>query len=310
MALDLMEQVGDDPWIDGLRFTARLNNHPMNRTEAEALRDIVAEQGFDSLHWAEYYDWNVAMRWQFDLQTEKTLKQVKVRALAALKHDPFSPDLLDILARQSNDVTRTEIEVNGETRTVDKVTPIADSPSPQQQFDYLRRRVVVAPYDPETWRKLAGALKTESLRGHEKPADLAQWDGYLQNSIYYGHHQLTYLTDYARQKVRQLSDYSAISADTPGLGGWFKALQQMDRTRDLVCPIVRTGILMQAVSDYTGETPEMDEQIQEVVLGLMADAQADGLCPGMFAAEPQELAFGPVDMDLMGQVYPFAPAQE
>ncbi|TMV07476.1 hypothetical protein [Arenibacterium halophilum] len=305
MALDLMPPAGEDSWIDGLRFTARLNNHPMDRAEAEALRDIVVEQGFDSLRWATYYDQYIAYRWAFDTQTERTLQKVKVGALAALEHDPFNPELLDILARQSHEVTKVEIEVDGKIQTGTRHTPIADSPSPEQEFDYLRRKVVVAPYDPENWQKLALLFKVESLRGRDELADLALWEGYLVNAVYYSNYQLEYLTNYAQRKIQQLESYEQLEPGMAGLNGWYRAIQQLDRTTDIVCPIVRIGILIYAVAQYTGQNPGLDTGTVQVIDGLTAEAEADDLCPGMLSAQPQDLAFAPVEMDMMGQVFPF-----
>jgi hypothetical protein len=252
-----------------------------------------------------HYDQYIAYRWAFDTQTERTLQKVKVGALAALEHDPFNPELLDILARQSHEVTKVEIEVDGKIQTGTRHTPIADSPSPEQEFDYLRRKVVVAPYDPENWQKLALLFKVESLRGRDELADLALWEGYLVNAVYYSNYQLEYLTNYAQRKIQQLESYKQLEPGMAGLNGWYRAIQQLDRTTDIVCPIVRIGILIDAVAQYTGQNPGLDTGTVQVIDGLTAEAEADDLCPGMLSAQPQDLAFAPIEMDMMGQVFPF-----
>ncbi|MDW4496763.1 hypothetical protein R5H30_02130 [Sulfitobacter sp. D35] len=307
MALAMIEELDDDPWLEPYRFIAQLNNHPMSRADAERVRDQVEAEGFESLHWAKYYDYNVGHRWGFELQTDRTLEHAKVRALAALEHDPYNPVLLDTVIQQSYRVKRTEVRNGDQLVEVELIkTPIRDLPSRDEKIAFMKRKLVVAPYDPENWKELARELKHQSVEAGREGTDLVRWDRYRQNAVYYGMHRIDHLESFAEEKIWQLAQFTEVPAIVAGANGWDSAVREIDRNSKLVCPIVRLGILMTAVREYQGLQSRFDPAMQAVVDGLTTEVEENGACHALFDAALEDLAYEAVPLDVLDLENPFS----
>ncbi|MFA3920212.1 hypothetical protein [Ruegeria hyattellae] len=306
MALTLMEDLGEDPSLDRYRFLAQLNNHPMTPAQADAVRDHVEEHGLSSLYWAEYYDRSVARLHNFEPQTEKVLAEEKERARAALENDPYNPHLLDTLIRQSHTVTLMEIPYGDEIIEQAMITPIKDSPSPEDRLAYLQRKVAIAPYDPKNWTKLADELKNQSAAVENAGADLLRWDGYTQNAIYFGLHRMEYLENYARNKLEQYAQLFEIRGLAREFSGWDKALREIDENSDLICPIVRVGLLLEFAQEHGDRASQLAPKFQAVIDVLTEDVAQNSACPGLLDADLEDLVFDFVPLDVLGQQSPFA----
>lgn len=288
-ALTLLEQE-NDPALEHLKFIARLNNHPQSREDAEYLRDYIDEHGFDTLRRAKYYDEYTANRHGFAPHYHQMLEVEKARAKGALVHDPYSPELLDILSKTSMRVEKTDRGWS--------YRPIKNSPSPEQELDFLLRRVVVAPYDPEQWDKLAREMKTYSLRADRQGVDLIRWDELYGNAVYYSQHAPKHLEIFAGEKVTQLMVLREARENGITFNGWDTALQDIDETVDIICPIIRAGRLLEFVRQGKPANAVFVEQYQPVIDVLTREAAQNGDCKQVLKAESEALAFAPVVMDL------------
>ncbi|KIC07699.1 hypothetical protein RA19_23265 [Leisingera sp. ANG-M1] len=289
LALSLLDEESD-PSLGQLEFIARLNNHPQSREDAEYLRGYSDEHGFDTLRRARYYDDYVAKRHGFAPKYHEMLELEKTRAEDALAHDPYSPELLDILSQRSTHVTRTE---NGWS-----YSPVQNSPSPEQELDLLLRRVVIAPYNPEQWDRLASAMETRSRLSHREGADLIRWDDLYGNAVYYSQHAPEYLETFLRKKVTQLMLIRKVREEGVKFNGWDIALLNIDETDDIICPIIRAGRLLEAVRLGESANNAFAEGYQPVIDVLTREAAQTGDCKHVLNAEIEALAFAPTVMGL------------
>lgn len=289
LALALLEEE-NDPDLDNLMFIARLNNHPQSLEDAEYLRDYSDKHGFDTLRRARYYDHNTANRYGFAPKYFEMLEREKIRATEALEHDPYSPELLDVLSQTSTRVTKAQ---NGWRFSPDK-----NSPSPEQEIDLLLRRVVVAPYNPEQWDKLAHALESLSRRSHRDGIDLIRWDNLYGNAVYYSQHDPKHLETFLHKKITQLMLFRGAREDGIKFNGWDIALRSIDETKDIICPIIRAGRLLEVLRPQEPQTSAFAEQYQPIIDTLAREAAQAGDCRQVLNADIETLAFAPTVMGI------------
>ena len=289
MALALLKEE-NDPDLDYLVFIARLNNHPQTLEDAEYLRDYGDKHGFDTLRRARYYDNNTANRYGFAPKYFEMLEREKLRAQEALEHDPYSPELLDILSQTSTRITKTQ---NGWRFAPDK-----NSPSPEQEIDFLVRRVVVAPYNPEQWGKLAHALESLSRRSHRDGRDLIRWDDFYGNAVYYSQHDPKHLETFLHKKITQLMLFRGAREEGIKFNGWDIALRRVDEVNDIICPIIRAGRLLEFIRPQEPQNSAFVEQYQPIIDTLAREATQAGDCRQVLDADIEALAFAPTVMDI------------
>ncbi|MGJ8629004.1 MAG: hypothetical protein ACSHXB_18740 [Sulfitobacter sp.] len=290
MALPLLNEA-NDPSLDYFKFLALLNTYPLTLEQANFVRVYFeAHPGID-LRWVEKYDKDVVRFWGFDLQTPRVLAHAKTNARAALVHDPYSPELLTLLERRTNIVTKTS--------TGYRYTPVKDDPSPADEIEYARRRLVVAPYNPKHWQSLARMLHMRSIKAQTDGADLFKQDVYFTNAIYYGQQDARLISDFLLRKLEHLKNVAEVEQRNIRFNGWDTLRGTLDRDADLNCPIIRAGRLLDYVDPDKMTNDDFQAGYQPLYDVVIQDAQANGSCQKELKGPADELWFDVVDVDVM-----------
>ncbi len=211
-------------------------------------------------------------------QTAEILDALDARlqadAEARLLDDPFNPDIILVLTH--------------------KYPPIS---SYTQNYDdryrlLLRRLVVVEPFNPAAWKSVTYALLPE-----RSPQDVADFDPYFENAIYYDNHSFSTLSYLLLVKLAYYRDFNELwdgpvaASDLPMGDAQLQA--------DVVCPIARLSRLIALRCEATGTAEDCAAPVDgfDFYTDLLSQIDIQRICPMISAANTEDLLYSPVPID-------------
>ncbi|MFK7939307.1 MAG: hypothetical protein AB8B82_08005 [Roseovarius sp.] len=287
------EQIWSIPLHSLTKYTLNYATwHTATREQAQIAHDYLIQPHVTHEKYAYEFDSRMHRLYGFDFLYEGVLRRAQANALKKLEHDPFNPDLLDILQKW---ISRYELNEEGQYsfRTVERL-------SYEKEVDYARRRLIIQPHIPSHWknyaRKKFGPLNAKGI---------AKSDPYQINAIFYSGNAMRQVAAFLYKKHWEY--WVLIEAKPDEVPDeWKNALAQTDADldHDIICPIVRAY----RVVDHLCETgdyvkgPEafcgMDIAERANYNRVLADASRRSICEWEFTTPPEELLYTPVAVDL------------
>ncbi len=220
------------------------------------------------------------------------LERAKRVAREVLEHDPYNLWALDVLLRSSHDVT-----VQPDNSIVHKRT---GSPTPEEEVDYHRRRILASPFNPEFWADYASGLQAISNGNGPWPRSLFASDLLMVNAIAYSNHDLNQLFPFIHQKIYQYQRLN-FAAEQGWEYGWPELIAETDRYTRIICPLIRAARISDALIEM-GQTAKNYDAVRpydlDVYRELHDEAQAAGRCGREIAADIENLVYLPIEVDL------------
>lgn len=254
--------------------------------DAEFARAYFENTASTDIRLARNYDIWVAGRYGYDFVAPTVIDAARAQALRALEHDPYDPDLIATLEISPETVTRDE---NGA-----QVVTYHDRPGKAALRDYARRRLIVAPYDPENWRKY---IETAP----ETPVEEAFFanESARINRIAYSQHDFQVIFGYMTRKLGELDVMQQIREQGVA-DGWDILLAQTDVEAQITCPLLRAKRVYDAVIEAMGKPLGYQIPVLMLVrLEAMAQlAKDEGRCENVLDARIEALFFEPVQVNL------------
>lgn len=281
----------DHPDLKQLRRRATIAldlPNPDWRRDVERMFD---DPTYVDVAFAEFYDTRYAGRHpQAPLATPRVLPRAVQWALRQIEHDPYDPELLDILSTTM--VWRRFPDGNM------AMEAFRDGAPALSVEDLARRRVLASPYHPEAWAKYASVAKT----GYSDVA-IADRFGRWINAVAYSGHSTLYLIELHNALVfvpRQLDMAIKSNPDAEVR----RQASAVDRDKLIHCPIIRARRIIEAICEEFPDTaygctpssgnPPMD------ISAIWRDTEERNVCLRERRESLDALIFEPIQYDLAG----------
>jgi hypothetical protein len=281
----------DHPYLDGARlfqgFAAMEDIIPpgsdapqtyhRNPEFAARLAAILSRPGFTNTETAANYDSFYATPLGLPPMLPDIIEQEVAWAQSRLLADPYDPKAIAAL-------TMPHFDAFG--------APMPDILPVPERIALLKRRLLVNPYLPEVWDTLALLVQQQHMSPFDNPADV-----YYENAIVYSNYDVFAVQYYLQAKYEQIN--RRIRAEQFELSGRF-----MDQAlfEDGYCPFIRLENLKQ----FLCNGPRSDAWVcggwgpdpVRVLAEALQRSTAANLCVAERRANPEDLAFQPVEVDL------------
>ena len=207
------------------------------------------------------------------------VRAAKRQARDLIRHDPFDPNLIQILLGQYPIFSLVDYDFERDNR--DQSEPI------------LKQRMAVArPFHADTWQDAAWDIK-----GSEDDILELQAEPYYINAVYYADHNIAALQDllFYRHEAHFVASV---------VNGFDEATAEADLDAfhtKWTCPLVRLSRMVDHQCRQQGlgpaQCPEIMMQRREYKT-VVEDAKTQGLCVAEFQSNFADLAFSPVQVNL------------
>lgn len=280
-----------DSRLDYMRANMAINNPNITDKDVEYALWYFDNYDVRDIDLARNFDWYIGDRLDREPEMPKAIERAKTYARAELKHDPYDPNLLDILLTQS-----MESYLRDDGRYGQKSI---DSPTGEERFEFARRRLVVAPYDPTHWEIMANSYKFSRLSDGSEAGTFLQLEPLMVNSIVYSLHDPDKLFAYMWRKGRQLTrvQVARLFDYGPELNASWDAV---DEDAQIICPLLRGKRLYEFIRQSEGRpVDEMYTQEDSAYFeSIETAAREAGKCRKVLESEIEELVLVPVPVDL------------
>lgn len=276
----------DSSWYDHYRIQDMFRHRPATDEEISlavnyfkngTTTDLRLARKFDT-----YYSWQDGSEPIYEIVLERAKSWAETR----LEHDPYNLGALKILLKSSHKVT-----VNPDGSQSHKPTGL---PTDAQKRDYLRRRLLAAPYNADFWEELAGTVaRYETDLTAERI--LAGADMRV-NAIVYSNHSRDAVQGFLYQKLQEMKWF-----ETWQVSYGANPQQSLNRETVYACPIVRSSRLLEQIIKAGGRSKkysEIPEETQSRIAKVLDAAESGGYCTWERDTSVEDLYFEPVDVDL------------
>ncbi len=220
------------------------------------------------------------------------LERAKTHARQVLEHDPYNLRALGILLRSSHEVTA--LPGNGF-----RFKPTG-SPTATEKADFHRRRLLASPFRDDYWKDYAQSLSFLADSSGMTAESLSVGNAAWQNAIAYSNHNLDHVNAYLSYNLTLAVSLSQ-SEELHYTEKWYAALAGTDRYIAIICPLIRTARLAEAMV-ATGAKSNMVPGpgiFQEITIeALRGQARYANRCEQEDTAQVEDLAFEPVAVAL------------
>ncbi len=201
--------------------------------------------------------------------------RLQADAEARLPHDPFNPDLILVLTHDYPPITAYTQMFDDRYRLL------------------LSRVVVVEPFNQEAWKAVTYALNPQGA-----PGEAAELDPYFENAIYYSGHSFSTMSFFLQIKMglyRDLTKLHGVETTASDL-----PMGDAQMQADVICPIARLSRLIALRCEVTGTTEDCAEPIDgfDSYKNLLSEIEIQRICPTVSDADPRDLFYSPVPVDL------------
>ena len=291
---------GDYPDLEHL-VLFRFTHSTATRAEAMFARAYLTREGVTNVEYAREFDWNLALKYDFDFISEAHQRRAQTEARAALKRDPYNPELIRTLQSSISRLTRTEESFR---------STVVDDPTREERIEYARRMLVASPYNPRNWSDYGRALYPQS------PENVLKDEPFNINKIVYSDHAPGYLLGYAFDKWRLLAALERLDTD-PESEAWKRLSEerraQAEKTRqewlavrgrvnldtEIRCPMMRAYRLFQFVCETSRDSEcNAGTEQTEMIEIVRDDVNRRRVCTGVMAVDALDLFYSPIHVDL------------
>lgn len=241
---------------------------------------------------ARQYDMRIAVKYKLAPMEYVVLDRAKLRAKQILRHHPYNVWALNTLSRLSFDSRLTE---DGGIRN----TPNGNSPTNEQQLDYARRQVLASPYNAEFWLQYARRLEFGADANSDSSKTFFGGEEARINAIVYSNHSLGQLRGYFKHKMGQYDRLSR-PQEFAEYQVWADLRDATDLDAQVICPLIRADILIQAVSEAMGiQYAKGRSAVVSLSLErLVREVRQNNRCPGILDTPAEDLVFEAIAVDL------------
>lgn len=299
-------------WLRGMLMTGEypdleylimhwVTHSTATRAEAEFARAYLNREDVTDVKYAEEFDMNIALRYNFEFVGEAHMRRAQAEAREALRRDPYNPDLIKTLQRLVMRTTRSESSYRSTK---------VDGPTREERIEYARRMLIASPYKSTHWSDYGRELYPQSAENVLKD------EPFKINAIVYSDHKPGQLLGYAFDKWRLLAALERLETETQStafqrldenrkanvrreIQQWLAVRETMDLDEDLRCPMMRAYRLYEFICE-TSKDPECEplaEQIEMLEI-VRNNVNARRACVGVIASQPRDLFYSPIPVDL------------
>lgn len=290
------------PSLDYLRLYQATSNYA-TRADAEFAYNYLNREHITWVYYAKRFDRNVAHRYGYDFISEDHQRRARDNALAGIEHDPFDPEWINDLQEGISRYSYTE---NGSFR----ISSI-ENPTREEQIEYARRLLVVAPYDPDHWRDYA-----QTKYPPNNPDDFLKDEPYLINALVYSNHDPVSLHHYVFTKWQQLDNLERLDTEPQSKEWkkldalrkakiekerqrWLDRRERVNMDRDIRCPMMRAYRLLELICETTKNDQCVPNPMQREMYELVRnDVNKRRACTGEMSVPAHELFYSPIPVDL------------
>ncbi len=248
-----------------------------NPEVAATLAAILSRPGYLDTHEVENYDSFYAEPLGLPLILPEMIEREVSWAHDRLAVDPYDPKAIAAL-------TMTRWDSFG--------APMPDILPVPERIALLKRRLLINPYLSEVWSTLAFLVQQQEMSPFDSPSDV-----YYENAIVYSNYEVFPVQFYLQAKYEQIN--RRLRAEQFELSGRF-----MDQSlfEDGFCPYLRLENLKQ----FLCQGPRSGDMAcggwgpgpERVLAEALQRSTAANLCIAERRANPDDLAFQPVEVDL------------
>ena len=248
-----------------------------NPQVAATLAEILSRPGYMDRGQAEIYDMNFAQPFELPLLLPMMIEREVAWAQERLTVDPYDSKAIAVM-------TRIHYDAYGNL--------VPDHLSVPQSIALLERRLLISPYNAEVWWQLARLIQLQEMSLLASPSD-----AYYENAIVYSNYDVFAVQVYLQAKYDQIK--RRLWAEQSELSGRF-----MDAAlfSDGFCPFIRLENLKQFMCNGprsdSGDCGGWGPDPERILALALERATAANQCIAERRANPEDLAFAPVTVDL------------
>jgi len=215
---------------------------------------------------------------------EIVLERAKEWADAELEHDPYNLEALEILLIPSHKITKID-----DTTAFFKPT---GEPTEEEALDYMRRRLLAAPYNSDFWLAYTRAVRDHYKIVFQQPEKSRLMDDLWTNVIVFSNHSPDNLQRFINYKILMLDQIQ--QAGITLFDDW-------DQDANIYCPMLRSHRLLEAAlnegasfDDAVPLTGDRLAQFEEILDQAITSDQ----CQWVLNTAVEDLFFKPAKVKL------------
>ncbi len=274
------------------------------RADAVFAREYLTREGIIDHDIARRFDEHVAMKYGYDFLSEEHLRKARASAARMLERDPYN------LA--NNKFMKKSVSRFERTDTYYRVV-VVERPTVEEELEYARRILISSPFDPEHWQDYGRLVaRMKGKRG------FIAAEPYNINTIVFSNHSPGRLIGYAFEKWNMLAAFQRLDTDHESemwqsldqeqramaeetRQEWLALREQISLDETLRCPMMRAYRLHEVVCNHVKNSDCEISGDQEAMYEIVrADVTQRRVCTGIMSADPVDLFYQPVEVDLEG----------